>query len=110
MYHSYPRLDVNVTTGLNHLLKSPFCVHPKTGCVAVPITSAQAKNIDLANAPRIEFVFRCFVFRYFKIKTRGVLLRNPCADCFPFNFIVSVYFWRSIEMRVNPICSKKTEF
>ncbi|VDD89972.1 unnamed protein product [Enterobius vermicularis] len=56
MYHSYPRLDVNVTTGLNHLLKSPFCVHPKTGCVAVPITSAQAKNIDLANAPRIEFV------------------------------------------------------
>ncbi|KAF1761227.1 hypothetical protein GCK72_009481 [Caenorhabditis remanei] len=52
----YPRLDVNVSTGTNHLLKSPFCIHPKTGNVAVPLNVEKIDVFDVNSCPRIDRV------------------------------------------------------
>jgi DNA primase catalytic subunit len=49
-----PRLDSNVTTATNHLLKSPFCVHPKTGSIAVPFSLDAAGDFRIADVPRVE--------------------------------------------------------
>lgn len=45
----YPKLDIEVTKQTIHLLKSPFCIHPSTGNVCVPIDA----DFSPDQAPRL---------------------------------------------------------
>lgn len=51
---TYPRLDENVSKHINHLLKAPFCIHPKTGLISVPLTEEDLFSFDLNNVPNID--------------------------------------------------------
>lgn len=50
----YPRLDVAVTKGTQHLLKAPFSVHPKTGRVCVPIDITDVTAFDPLAVPTVS--------------------------------------------------------
>ncbi|GAA5812478.1 hypothetical protein MFLAVUS_005934 [Mucor flavus] len=52
--YCYPRLDVKVSTNINHLLKSPFCVHPKTLKVCVPIKPEECEHFDPITVPNLN--------------------------------------------------------
>lgn len=54
----YPRLDINVSKDIGHLLKAPFCIHEATERVCIPIPSSLLKSFDPASAPRVTDIRR----------------------------------------------------
>lgn len=42
----YPRMDYNVSTMQNHLLKLPFSVHPSSKKISIPLFKRQIKDFN----------------------------------------------------------------
>ncbi|EJU02110.1 prim-pol domain-containing protein [Dacryopinax primogenitus] len=53
LQYLYPRIDAEVSKHRNHLLKAPFCIHPATGRVCVPVDPEKVDKFDPEAVPTV---------------------------------------------------------
>lgn len=54
----YPRMDYNVSTMQNHLLKLPFSVHPSSKKISIPLFKRQIKDFNPEKCVTINELLR----------------------------------------------------
>lgn len=77
LLYTYPRIDTNVTVSVNHLLKVPFSIHPKTGKISVPFSVDAADKFPIDNVPTIEMLNK--EIKEIDLK-KGECLDDKCAE------------------------------
>ena len=58
----YPRMDYNVSTMQNHLLKLPFSVHPSSKKISIPLFKRQLKDFNPARCVTIGELLKDLVY------------------------------------------------
>ena len=58
LQYLYPRIDAEVSKHQNHLLKSPFVVHPGTGRVCVPVDPERVEFFNPEWVPTVGMLLR----------------------------------------------------